>query len=116
MGYTEARAGDLSGRPEASVFNYAVTLAFPDLGKEDNLAGIVVGQLPKVIKNDLGTDFEDEGTSLYLLEVFYPFQATSSIATTSGLLVITNPEHNHNNDTVYVGTIRTDLFCLRMKH
>lgn len=106
VGYTEATAADLSGNPEVSVFNYALTLAFPDLGKEDNLAGIVIGQPPKVTRSDLGKDSRDQDTSLHL-EAFYRFQATDSIAVTPGVLIITNPEHNSDNDTVYIGTIRT---------
>ncbi|MEO1377904.1 MAG: carbohydrate porin, partial [Cyanobacteria bacterium J06635_10] len=29
------------------------------------------------------------------------------ISITPGLLVIFNPEHNNDNDTIYVGTVRT---------
>ncbi len=105
VGLIEARAEDLSRNPEAKILNYAVTLAFPDLGKKDNLAGIVIGQPPKAIRNDLST-FKDQDTSLHL-EVFYRFQATDNLAITPGLLVITNPEHDKNSDTIYVGTVRT---------
>lgn len=105
-GYTKARAEDLLSKPEASIFNYAVTLAFPDLGKEGNLAGIAIGQPPKTFSNDLGAALRNQDTSLHL-EAFYRFQATDNITITPGLLVITNPEHDQNNDTVYVGTVRT---------
>lgn len=105
-GYTQAKAEDLLGKPEASIFNYAVTLAFPDLGKEGNLAGIAIGQPPKTSSNDLDASLTNRDTSLHL-EAFYRFQATDNITVTPGLLVITNPEHNKNNDTVYVGTVRT---------
>lgn len=106
VGLTKAKAQDISGKPEATIFNYAVTLAFPDLGKEDSLAGVVIGQPPKVTSNDFGTEYIDKDTSLHL-EFFYRFQATENIAITPGLLVVTNPEHNESNDTTYVGTIRT---------
>lgn len=106
VGLSEAKSQDLAGKPEATVFNYALTLAFPDLGKEDSLAGVVIGQPPKVTSNDLGTEYSDKDTSLHL-EFFYRFQATDNIAITPGLLVITNPEHDKNNDTIYVGTVRT---------
>ena len=106
VGYTEARAEDLPNEPEANIFNYAITFAFRDLGKEGNLAGIVFGQPPKVTENDLGTNFNDRDTSLHL-EVFYRFQATDNISITPGLLIITNPEHNESNDTVYLGLVRT---------
>ena len=106
VGYTKARAEDLPNEPEANIFNYAITFAFPDLGKEGNLAGIVFGQPPKVTGNDLGTNFKDRDTSIHL-EVFYRLQATDNISITPGLLIITNPEHNESNDTVYLGLVRT---------
>ncbi len=105
-GYTQAKAEDLLGKPEASIFNYAVTLAFPDLGKEGNLAGIAIGQPPKTSSNELDASLTNRDTSLHL-EAFYRFQATDNITVTPGLLLITNPEHDKNNDTVYVGTVRT---------
>jgi superfamily I DNA and/or RNA helicase len=67
-----------SNEPEASIFNYAVTLAFADFGKEGNVAGFVIGQPPKLTDNDYedkGEKYKDEGTSLHL-EAFYLFQAT----------------------------------------
>jgi len=106
VGLTQAKAEDLSGNPEATILHYAATLAFPNLGKKDSLAGVVIGQPPKVTSNDFGTEYTDKDTSLHL-EFFYRYQATDNIAITPGLLVITNPEHNENNDTIYVGTVRT---------
>ncbi|NJM71999.1 MAG: carbohydrate porin [Scytonema sp. RU_4_4] len=108
VGYTKARAEDLPNNPEADIFNYAITLAFLDLGGEGNLAGIVFGQPPKVTSNDLGKKFTDSDTSLHL-EVFYRFQATDNIFITPGLLIITNPEHNDSNNTIYLGLVRTTL-------
>jgi len=87
----------------ADILNYAVTLAFPDLGGKGNLAGIVFGMPPKVIESSL---VKDQDTSLHI-EGFYRLQVTDNIAITPGLFVITNPEHNDNNDTIFVGTIRT---------
>jgi hypothetical protein len=88
---------------DADILNYAVTLAFPDLGGEGNLVGFVFGMPPKVVESSLE---EDQDTSLHI-EGFYRFQVTDNIAITPGLFVITNPEHNDNNDSIFVGTIRT---------
>lgn len=106
VSYTQAKvvSGDNDGA-DASIFNYAVTLAFPDLFKEGNLGGIVIGLPPKVTSNDIDSR-EDEDSSLHL-EAFYRYQLTNNISITPGLLVITNPEHNKDNDAIYVGTIRT---------
>lgn len=106
FGLTAATVEDMSGKPGATISHYAITLAFPDFGKENSLAGVVIGQPPKVTSNDLGAEFIDKDTSVHL-EFFYRFQATDNIAITPGLLVITNPEHNKNNDTIYIGTVRT---------
>jgi hypothetical protein len=108
IGWIHAKAEDLSDKPEADIFTWSVLFAFPDLGNEGSLGGIVIGQPPKLIENDFGAEFEDRDTSLHL-EAFYRFQLTDDIAITPGFFVITNPEHNNNNDTVYVGTIRTTL-------
>ncbi|MUG92065.1 iron uptake porin [Scytonema sp. UIC 10036] len=106
IGYTKAKAEDLSGEPEASIFNYAITLIFPDLGGEGNLVGIVFGQPPKVTSNDFGNRFTDPDTSLHI-EAFYRFKVTDNIYITPGVFMITNPEHNDSNNTLYVGVIRT---------
>ncbi|MBE9029547.1 carbohydrate porin, partial [filamentous cyanobacterium LEGE 11480] len=37
----------------------------------------------------------------------YKYNLNKKIAITPGLAVIFNPEHNSNNDTIFVGTIRT---------
>lgn len=90
---------------DATIFNWAATLSLPDFGKKGNLAGLMIGQQPKVIRNDIATR-EDPDTSLHL-EAFYRFALNDKISITPGVIVITNPEHNASNDTIYVGTIRT---------
>ncbi len=104
MGYVQATAQDLVNRPTAEIFYYAVNLAFPDLGQEGNLLGFVFGQPPKVVSNNYGV--VDRDTSLHF-EAFYRFQLNKNISITPGLIMITNPDHNSDNDTIYVGTIRT---------
>jgi hypothetical protein len=109
LGFTEARASDLPNDPTADIFNWAVTLAFPDLGKEGNLLGLAFGQPPKVTDNEfeqLGTAYEDPDTSFHL-EAFYRVKVNDFITITPGVLVITNPEHDRDNDNLYIGTIRT---------
>jgi Carbohydrate-selective porin, OprB family/S-layer homology domain len=101
LGYSSAQS-EVSD-DNADIFNYAVTLAFPDFGGQGNLAGIVVGMPPKVTDSSLEADRD---TSLHI-EGFYRFKVTDNVAITPGLFVITNPEHNDNNDTIFVGTVRT---------
>ena len=48
----------------------------------------------------------DEATSLHF-EVFYRFRVSDNISITPGFFMVTNPGHIEDNDTVFVGTIRT---------
>lgn len=89
---------------DATIFNWAVTLALPNLGKKGNLAGFVVGQPPQVTDNDSGPENNDKS---WHLEGFYRYAVNDNISLTPGLLVILNPEGDDNNDPIYVGTIRT---------
>ncbi|BAZ10699.1 hypothetical protein NIES4071_25220 [Calothrix sp. NIES-4071] len=111
VGYTHAEALDLPGNPTANIFNWALTLALPDLGSEGSVAGFVIGQPPKVTSNDFtvaNNKYQDSDTSLHF-EAFYRLQALKNVGVTFGILMITNPEHNSNNDSIYVGTVRTTL-------
>ena len=99
VGYTSATAA-VSGN-NASIWNWAVTLALPDLGKKGNLGGLIVGQQP-TIKSGVGA----ESVTNFFVEGLYRYQLNDKISVTPGLMVIFNPE-NSSNPTSYVGTIRT---------
>ncbi|AFZ31074.1 cyanobacterial porin [Gloeocapsa sp. PCC 7428] len=128
-GYTNTRLlstlGGLLERGDSDIFNYAVTLAFPDLGREGNLLGIIVGMEPRLTSTgvalnpvaaaeliaanpdlvlpDLG---EDEDMSLHI-EAFYQLQLTDNFAITPGVIWITAPDFNDANQDVVIGAIRT---------
>lgn len=101
-GYTKAEQLRNSNN-EATIQNAAVTLALPDFGRQGNLLGFVFGVPPKVTSSDLT---KDKDTS-YHLEGFYRFQVNDFISVTPGVYVIMNPEHNNNNDDIWVGVLRT---------
>ncbi|NJL62602.1 MAG: iron uptake porin [Methylacidiphilales bacterium] len=101
VGYIQADAK--VSNDEADIWNYAVSLAMPDLGGKGNLAGLIVGMPPKVTSSSL---VADRDTSLHI-EGFYKFQVTDNISITPGVFVITNPEHNDSNSSIVVGTVRT---------
>lgn len=109
VGWSRATATDLPGDPSASIFNWALTLAVPNLGGEGNLLGFVVGQPPKVTANDFqlkGRSLRDPDTSFHF-ETFYRLRLGSGISLTPGLMVITAPEHNRDNAPIILGTLRT---------
>jgi Carbohydrate-selective porin, OprB family/S-layer homology domain len=108
LGWTQARALDLPGNPEAHILTYAVTLGFLDVGAEGNIAGLVLGQPPRVLDNDFkfrGQEYEDPDVAFHL-EAFYTYRITDNIALTPGFIVVLNPEHDRANDTLYIGTVR----------
>ncbi|NEU72324.1 iron uptake porin [Hassallia byssoidea VB512170] len=129
VGYTQATAEIASGNnparnnvnrgDKADIWNWAVTLGFPDLGKKGNLAGIIFGQPPKVTSNDYGpstftptatnriVDRRTDSDTSYHLEALYRYQVNSNLSITPGFIIIFNPEHNSNNDTIYEGIIRS---------
>lgn len=96
------------GAQEATVTNWMAFAEFKDVFKKGNSAGLQFGMPPKVTDTDGGLlrAGRDEDTS-YHLEGFYQYKVNKNITITPGLAVIFNPEHNSNNDTIYVGTIRT---------
>ncbi|WP_242072588.1 iron uptake porin [Microcoleus sp. FACHB-68] len=101
-GLTDAQQ-ESGGDADAKIINWALSLAFPDLGKEGNLAAFIIGMPPKVTESDAT---EDRNTYLHL-EALYRYQVTDNIAITPGLFVILDPEHNDSNETDFVGTVRT---------
>lgn len=105
VGYANQR---YIGRGDAEVWNWAVTLAFPNLGKEGNLGGLLVGMEPKVtnIDSTLNNGQADPDTSLHL-EAFYRYQISDNIQITPGVIWLTAPNHNANNEDVVIGVLRT---------
>lgn len=110
-------AGTSFARPEdesdeddddITILTGALTLAFPDLLKEGSLGGIIVGVPPIVTDGGDDDSKKDDDTSIHI-EAFYRFQMNDYIAITPGVFVITNPNHIENNETLWVGTLRTQF-------
>lgn len=101
---TRSLSGATSGA-EATIQAWAVALAAADLGKKGNLAGLIVGMPSKATSNDI-TGFRDPNTSIQI-EAFYRYKVNDNIGITPGIVVITNPEHNNINNTIYLGILRT---------
>lgn len=109
LSYAEARVSDngVSEGDNATLFNWTVNVGVPDLIKEGSLLGFIVGQPPKVTDNDFNAR-EDEDTSLHF-EALFRYPITDNINITPGVFLITNPEHNSDNNTIWVGTVRTEF-------
>jgi hypothetical protein len=93
-------------RGDQKIWNWAVTLAFPDLLKEGNVAGILVGMEPRVTSSTNRTLPEDKDTSLHI-EGFYQFKLSDNISITPGVIWLTAPDHNNRNSDLVIGVVRT---------
>jgi hypothetical protein len=105
-GYTTARIFNLG---DAETWNYAMTLAFPNLFKEGNLLGLVVGTEPSLrgLRDYEGNALSTLGnTETWHLEAFYRYRLNNNISITPGVIVILNPNQTENPGLV-VGTLRT---------
>jgi hypothetical protein len=97
------------GLGNADVWNYALTLAFPDLGKEGNLLGIIIGQEPRLTGTSgftIDDKRSDPNTSLHL-ELFYSNKLAEGLSLTPGLIWITAPNGDNNNPDLFIFTLRT---------
>jgi hypothetical protein len=78
---------------------WSAGFAFPNLFKENALAGIAIGQ--PFIERTVGNSSQTN------LELFYNFPVSDNIRITPDLQFIFNPNNNSANSTITVGTLRT---------
>ena len=100
--------GQTIDRGTQNIWNWAATLAFPDLIKEGSLGGIIVGMEPWVASSSIDAEGfdEDEERSLRA-EAFYQYQLNDNIAITPGVIYVNNPDNNEDNDDLFIGALRT---------
>lgn len=100
--------GQTVERGTQDIWNWAATLAFPDLIKEGSLGGIIVGMEPWVASSTIDAEGfgEDEEQSLHA-EAFYQYQLNDNIAITPGVIYVNKPDNNSDNDDLFIGTLRT---------
>jgi hypothetical protein len=123
-GYTTTNVlgAGLSGTVETT--NWMVYLNMPDLLSEGDLAGIYVGQPPKITSSTInlngvpalnlpsaisgtGGVFGAQPASTTHVELFYRFRVLNNISITPGVLFLFNPVNTSSSDMITVGTLRT---------
>ncbi|HBB30950.1 MAG TPA: porin [Cyanobacteria bacterium UBA8803] len=122
-GYTTSDFTGGSGTVET--FNWMAYLNFPDLLGEGNLAGIYVGQPPRITDSDVSVNGQGRNIPSFLtegeveagdggqpdttthVEAFYRFRVADNISITPGFILLFNPGHNSDNDTIFIGALRT---------
>ena len=100
--------GQNVARGSQDIWNWAATLAFPDLIKEGSMGGIVVGMEPWVAKSSIDTEgFDDDAERALHAEAFYEYRLNDNIAITPGIIYVNKPDNNSDNDDLFIGTLRT---------
>jgi hypothetical protein len=105
FGYTQAQQQQ-NGDASATILNGALTLAFPDLGAENNVGGIIIG-VPPVITGHDDDDLITDEIPLHI-EALYRIEVNDYIEITPGAFAIINPD-TENGNTLWVGTVRTEF-------
>ena len=92
---------------EADIWNWAITAALQDVGKRGSQLGFVFGMPPKLTDNDFSS--REDGDTSYHIEAFYRYRYSDRIFITPSVLLITNPEHNNNNNDIWILSLRTSF-------
>ncbi len=100
-GYTQ---NQLAGA-DRQIWNWAITAAAPDFGGKGNLAGLLVGQEPRVTA-DGNNGTADTKAGLHI-EGFYQFRINDNFSVTPGIIYLTAPDQNVNNSGATIGVIRS---------
>ncbi|MEH2167994.1 MAG: iron uptake porin [Nostoc sp.] len=87
-------------------WSYGLGVALPDLGKKGNVLGIFAGAEPYA--RNRGGVFAGTGNDIpYHFEGFYKYRVSDNVSITPGVIWLTSPGQNSNNDDAIIGTLRT---------
>ncbi|MEH2422472.1 MAG: iron uptake porin [Nostoc sp.] len=84
-------------------WSYGVGVALPDFGKKGNVLGLFAGAEPYAFNRPgfAGNDIP------YHFEGFYKYRVSDNVSITPGVIWLTSPGQNSNNDDAFIGTLRT---------
>jgi hypothetical protein len=98
------KVNDQNSNYEANLFNWALNFGFPDLFREGNYGGLSVGAAPYVTSSNDNSTEED---APFMAQAFYRFKVSDNISIQPGIVYITNPNGDKDNDSVWVTSLRT---------
>ncbi|MEA5574986.1 iron uptake porin [Anabaena sp. UHCC 0451] len=98
----------LIGKGDADIWTYSVQAAFPDLFKQGNQGGLIVGMEPTLtdVRSNLPYQQFKKDTSLHL-EAYYRHQITNNLSITPSVIWITAPNQDADNEDIVIGGVRT---------
>ncbi|GAB1540160.1 iron uptake porin [Scytonema sp. NUACC21] len=83
-------------------WSYGAGIALPDFGKKGNVLGVFAGAEPYARGRVSGSN-----DTPYHFEGFYKYQVNDNISITPGVIWLTAPGQDSDNDDAIVGTLRT---------
>ncbi|AFZ45877.1 cyanobacterial porin [Halothece sp. PCC 7418] len=101
LGYTDVKA---LGEGEGEIWNYAVSVIFPDLGQTNNLGGIIVGAQPYLGYLEGDASFKNDIP--WHLEGFYKWQVSDHVSLTPGIIWHLNPNQDQTEADILTSTMR----------
>jgi hypothetical protein len=97
------------GRGTADIWTYGGGVAFSDFGKPGSVLGLFAGVEPTLRGASTGlrpaAGFSRD--NVWHFEGFYKYKLNDNISVTPGVIWITAPGQNDNNDDAIIGTLRT---------
>ncbi|MEB3161025.1 MAG: iron uptake porin [Synechocystis sp.] len=112
-GYAEGQGVDSRGRDRsglgADLWTWNATLSIVDVFKEGAVVSLGGGLMPYApyVGSLEGDRISNDRNAPYMIEAQYKFPINKNITLTPGAYVVLNPEANSNNDTIWVGVLRT---------
>jgi hypothetical protein len=94
------------GLDNVDLWTWNANVSLLDLGKEGAVLSLSGGLPPKGEFTDGDPDQRIDDSS-YLIQAQYKFPITDNISITPGGYVLLNPDHNDDNDAIWVGVLRT---------
>ncbi len=106
-GYTNTQ---FIGLGSGDIWNYSLAAVLKDLGKEGSMAALIVGAEPylgglKIPEASKPANFTND-LPLHI-EAFYKYNLNDNISITPGVIWLTTPNQNEDNDSAIIGTVRT---------
>lgn len=117
-GFTNSVTPGESG--SVNTVNWMAFLNLPDLFGPGNLAGLYIGQPPRISDSDLdqgqnipdllagglGDPGDQPGSTLHI-EGFFRYQITDHISLTPGVIVLLDPANTPGSEDIVIGALRT---------
>ncbi|MBD2530912.1 iron uptake porin [Nostoc flagelliforme FACHB-838] len=85
-------------------WSYGLGVALPDFGKKGNVLGVFAGAEPYSFNRP---GFGGNNDIPYHFEGFYKYRVSDNISVTPGVIWLTSPGQNSDNDDAIIGTLRT---------